>query len=338
MMRRLATAAAVLLGAQACIPGSPEAEHQLKENRDDEAAAASNATVLFRAEHPDAVYALSFAPDDRLLATGCRDGSVRLFDVGTGSLLKTLTTPVGNHIAAVEFFQDGRRVVAGSYDHPDFELRIWDVQAGTDLQRFGDSDGSVAGASVDSLSLSPSGTHLADNRFRVWDLDTLQATWLRDDTWSRCVRYSPAGTTLAFAMGEAGVELWNPQTREKVRSLEHADAHRVAFSPDGTSLVSSGPDGSLLVWNPQTGRRRFVLAGHTGTVWCVAFHPNGKLVASGADDRTVRLWDVAAGRPVAMFTVHPGSVRAVAFSHDGRRLAAGSYQDHLLVVWEFGGG
>ena len=71
--------------------------------------------------HSDIVYAVAFSPDRRMLATGSRDSTARLWDVATHRLLATLTGHSDN-VNAVAFSPDGRTLVTGSADHT---IRWW---------------------------------------------------------------------------------------------------------------------------------------------------------------------------------------------------------------------
>ena len=81
-----------------------------------------------------------------------------------------------------------------------------------------------------------------------------------------------------------------------------------------------------------------MLAGHSGTVWCVAAW-GSSAAASGGADRTVRVWALACAGEAAgaeqarVLRGHSGAVRAVATS--GRRLVSAS-TDGTLRVWAMG--
>jgi len=72
-------------------------------------------------EHPNWVQACRFSPDDRLLATVCRDGIVRLFDAATGAMVQKLVGHAGR-VWDVDFEPDGRLLTAGA----DGSVRRWD--------------------------------------------------------------------------------------------------------------------------------------------------------------------------------------------------------------------
>jgi WD40 repeat protein len=122
----------------------------------------------------EGVTSLAFSPDDRLLAAGCEDGKVRLWDVGTGNVLRTI--PVHDrpsHALPVAFSPDGKVLACGSYN--DDRLHFWDVRTGKPLL----SKPVVSGA-VMTLCFSPDGGTLAtadwndsDGRVALWKVELI---------------------------------------------------------------------------------------------------------------------------------------------------------------------
>ena len=79
--------------------------------------------------HTDAVMTVVFAPDSKTLASAGRDGSLRLWDVATGKLLRTI--PDGIYYPnGLVYSPDGRSVIKAS-DHDNRAIRFWDVETGT---------------------------------------------------------------------------------------------------------------------------------------------------------------------------------------------------------------
>jgi eukaryotic-like serine/threonine-protein kinase len=85
-------------------------------------------------KHPDWVMALSFRPDGKVFATGCRDKAARLWDAATG---QRIGQPMVNGYAveALEFSPDGQTLLAGCQD--DYfkagEARLWNAASGQPL-------------------------------------------------------------------------------------------------------------------------------------------------------------------------------------------------------------
>ena len=78
--------------------------------------------------HTDIVQALDFSPDERLLASGSIDGSVKLWDVESGSLRWS-----GGHPGAMclTFSPDGGLLASSGQDAT---VRLWDAKLGTPLE------------------------------------------------------------------------------------------------------------------------------------------------------------------------------------------------------------
>src|SRR5438067_1566902 len=79
--------------------------------------------------HTDIPTTLAFSPDERLLASGSADGSVKLWDVESGAVLWS-----GEHTSTTSwlaFAPDGGLLASGGFDAT---VRLWDPQLGTLLE------------------------------------------------------------------------------------------------------------------------------------------------------------------------------------------------------------
>jgi WD40 repeat protein len=66
---------------------------------------------------------VAFSPDGRLLASGSRDKTIKLWEVASGSLVRTLTGHTDS-VFSVAFSPDGRLLASGSDDNT---IRLWDI-------------------------------------------------------------------------------------------------------------------------------------------------------------------------------------------------------------------
>jgi len=71
------------------------------------------------------VMSVAFAPDGTTLASGSRDGTVKLWDVKTGDLQRTLTGPEAR-IESLAYAPDGT-VLAGGSGGPEALVWLWEV-------------------------------------------------------------------------------------------------------------------------------------------------------------------------------------------------------------------
>jgi len=80
--------------------------------------------------HSAGVDAVAFAPDGTLIASGNVDNLVRLWQMQTGKVWRTLTGH-SSGVTSVAFSPDGKTVASGSEDN---SVWLWDVQSGTVLR------------------------------------------------------------------------------------------------------------------------------------------------------------------------------------------------------------
>jgi WD40 repeat protein len=74
------------------------------------------------------VSSVCFSPDGTLLASGSFDMTVKVWDVGSGECVKTLSGHRGR-VLSVCFSPDGTLLASGSWDG---EVKVWDVGSGVE--------------------------------------------------------------------------------------------------------------------------------------------------------------------------------------------------------------
>ena len=71
--------------------------------------------LLRHIECPDRVCALAVSPDGFAVATGFEDGTIRVWDIQSGALMKQGRPSSSREVSSLAYSPDGKRLVSGSW-------------------------------------------------------------------------------------------------------------------------------------------------------------------------------------------------------------------------------
>jgi WD40 repeat protein len=186
--------------------------------------------------------AAAFSPDGRIVAVGCFDRQIRLWERGTDRILAVLS---GHRDVArlITYVPDGSMLISLSFDGV---LKFWDAETYRELDRL---DGKSGG--VHAFALSQDGGTIALSRLNpdaprieLWDraADRIKATCEGHGAEIHTLVFSPDGRILASAGGDRQIRFWNAETGQYAGQLERGPGwvRSLDFSKDGRWLAYSG--------------------------------------------------------------------------------------------------
>ncbi len=282
------------------------------------------------AAHRGAISGLAYTYDGRWIVTTGEDATLKVWDAGYRSLVRTLELDDGR---ATSLALSGMRALTG---HANGKAVLWDLQTAQKLAILQRSE-----ASVDAVSFAGAQTRVAtashDGKVALWDIEQPSAPLHVFEAHSGSVEalaYSQERSLLASGSADKTVRLWNLPTlalKRKYRGPRDG-VSSVAFSRNGRLVARGALDGRVRVWSVLSSRRLRTLSGHKGRVAGIAFAPDAQVLASAGSDGTVRLWDLKRGRTMRALTGHTGGATTVAFAPDGQRLATGG-ENGVMRLW-----
>ncbi len=170
--------------------------------------------------HSDWINTVSFSPDSKILASGSRDTTIKLWDVKTGKLIRTIKH--SGSIVSVSFSPDGKTLASGSGDNT---IKLWNVNTGKEIKTL-----NKQGKYGFSISFSPDGKTLAsgsdDKTIKIWDVKTGKEiiTLNGHKAGINSVSFSRDGTTLASGSVDKTIKLWDVKTGKEIKTLNgHSD-------------------------------------------------------------------------------------------------------------------
>lgn len=305
--------------------------------------------------HESSVYSAAFSPDGRFVATGTRDGQVRVWNATDGSLVWG-PKAMGANAVFLRFSRNGNRLFAsssleqwafnGSIGSRNF-YAVLDANSGREVLSSQPTDPAPS-TNLICAHFSPDDRWLVtaqkDNCIRVFDLvDGRLVKELRGHTDEvRFLSFNVDGSLLASASLDRTVRLWRLPSGEPVGTpLEHHfPVVRALLTGDGQHLItgsfenpggfgnasSQAGEGEIQAWDTTTGqrlgepiRKRDWLLMYLNPADTGQFYGNDSAYQIGSSVEP-------------LFKIKVGAVQSWAFTKDSRWLAVGEAEKAARVI------
>jgi len=306
--------------------------------------------LILQTGHTRSANAVAFSPDNRWLASGGKDNVIKIWDLATGNVLRTLYGHTSN-VNALAVSPDGKLLASGSGDindkrdlgtftqggvvggAEDNTVRIWSVETGRQLQVFrghGLPVGAVA-FSNDGRSL----TSVGGDAVKVWDVSA------GTESRSQKTKYGSTGMEKLNSM--PSFSIWgggDKQQKQEAQRLKNfkLSASKMAVSSNGQFAAIGQPDKAVKLYDAQSGRELRDLpfkAIPEAENSSLAFSADARLVAFGKTSETVSVQEAATGRE--LYSINSGSSKTpqrVQFSADGRFLVTATDNNAAMKLWD----
>ncbi|MEM8686732.1 MAG: c-type cytochrome [Pseudomonadota bacterium] len=247
-------------------------------------------------DHDGAVNDAAFLPGMKRALSASDDGTVRLWDLETRSLIKRFKGH-SHKVVKLALSEDGTKAVSASWDRT---ARIWDLstqEPGPVLKGHRNT--------ITDVTFSTDGAHVFtagyDGTIRQWRTETGEEVGeLFSHGWGVNVLAAlPSGEHLMFGGLNGFVGLVNIKTGKIDRPLRPSERPILSITVNpklGLAAAGAG-DGRISVWELETWKEKFSYDNPFGPAWALAFRSDGKSLYFGSLDDEVILWQMEPAKP-----------------------------------------
>jgi len=287
--------------------------------------------------HPAGVNDADLSTRDRMAASACEDGIVRLFSL-VDRLEQGRIPAHDGGATLVRFDPDSGRLLTSGRDET---MKIWDLRAPDEGRRLHPPPRTGANA----VALSADGSRVADVELRVFDSNSGEviadlAKVEGEPAYYRSLALDVAGRQLAAlsevvnAGEEAMISLFDvdAERRRDAFSTGFGRASGLRFLGDGTLLVG-GEGTRVRRFNPEGKRLAEIDTGESMIAFAAS--PDDRSLVAVGNDGAIHCFDLSTGAATGTVSDALGSaLGALAFSSDGGMLAVGG-ADGSVGLWSY---
>jgi WD40 repeat protein len=291
--------------------------------------------------HAAAANAVAMGADGTRAVSASDDGTLKVWDLGTGEYLRTLA----GHAAAVQavvLHGDGRRAISASDDGT---LKVWDLGTGECLSTIGDGLPEDRGRVLRTIALLPGGKRVVTARagtLEVWNVEAgkRQSQLVHDDVLEiGAFALSHDGLRIVSAC-RGILKVWDVATSTCLRTLwaDNDSITAIGLCPDGRRIVTASGNGEMKLRDLAV-RQCWIMV-EAGAPPRTSLPPgtgSGQWRISVTDDGALDVKVSEADRSLCVLSGHAGPVSAIVLCKDGKHAVTAS-ADGTLREWDLDDG
>lgn len=279
-------------------------------------------------------YALSLVwlPDDQHVLVGCKDGTLKTYDVRSGIQLEDIPAHQGP-IWSVTLHPDGQSCLTASGDK---DVKFWEFESRSQDEEGEESEQEEQEDDEDT----------SRNASAILGLAHIRTLKMTDDVL--CARFSPDGKLLALALLDSTVKVFYADSLKFFLSLygHKLPVLSLDISGDSKLCVTVSADKNAKIWGLDFGDCHRSLFAHEESIMAVAFEKGdqgGGLMGGRegvshrfwtcAKDGKLKYWDGDKFQCIQTMTGHHGDVTGLAVGSKGS-LVVSAGMDRSIRVWE----
>ncbi len=286
--------------------------------------------------HHNSISVLAYGPDD-LLATLSDGGSIRLWNVESGKLIRVVAG-YSRLIGASAFSQDGTLLFQGEASG---KVRIWDLRKRRYIAAIQAHTGPVwvIAAHPDGKTLATTGD---DRHVRLWNIDTLSCLQSFSGHTGPVftMAFNGDGSVLASGGVSHAILLWDTRQVEQAAPMGRVetadDVWSLGFDLDGSHLASGHMNGSVTIWDLRSRDLQLTVQHGTSPVGALRYGSDARTLITSDNQALLKFWDTQTGACLRTVAIRSDGNRTngVALGRDGRLVATGS-ADPVVIVRRF---